>query len=270
MRNGIKALIRNKMPVSGFAGLALVMTALVVSMTGCKDAAVKEKDHRILVTEQPQDQMVPEGASASFAVGTRAEKIAKFQWQFNGTNISGATNAVLVGETEVGLYTCLITVGDRSILSDSAGLFVFTTNALGLLTSVQGPFQPYPQPVGIHCGSQPITVNGYCGITNLDGTHFFDVGSKTQCAADTFDVADCPFDTVITAVERHDFSKPVPSCNDNASGSTAPCTQPGPSKLTFAVTPNVGQSYSFTIYTKPPTCPTKGYKLKLNVNWTPP
>jgi hypothetical protein len=269
MRKGIKAMIRNKMPVSGCAGLALVMTALVASVTGCKDTATKEKDDRILVTEQPQDQMVPEGASAPFTVGIRAED-AKFQWQFNGTNIPGATSATLGGRTNIGLYTCLITAGDRSKLSHSAGLFVFTTNSFGLLSSVQGPFRPYNPHKNYPCDKQNIEINGYCGVTNPTGSSpWFPVDSKTSCTADTFDVANCPYDTVLTSREFSDPNRPAINCNDDTAGPATPCgSNPHLSRLLFPV--KTGERYEFTIYTKPPTCPPTGYVMKLNVNWTPP
>jgi alpha-tubulin suppressor-like RCC1 family protein/uncharacterized protein YjbI with pentapeptide repeats len=50
----------------------------------------------ILITAQPQDQSRFVRATASFSVGATGLAPLSYQWQFNGTNLAGATNSSLV------------------------------------------------------------------------------------------------------------------------------------------------------------------------------
>jgi hypothetical protein len=49
----------------------------------------------IIITVPPANQVVTAGQNATFSVGQLGKTPLGYQWQFNGTNISGATNATL-------------------------------------------------------------------------------------------------------------------------------------------------------------------------------
>ncbi|MBI4663788.1 MAG: immunoglobulin domain-containing protein [Verrucomicrobia bacterium] len=64
--------------------------------------AVTSDEARLAVTasprivRQPQDQNIVRGAAASFSVGVEGTEPFEYQWRFNGRDLPGATNAVLV------------------------------------------------------------------------------------------------------------------------------------------------------------------------------
>ena len=80
------------------------------------------------ITTQPTDQTVAVGGTAMFNVTATGTTPLSFQWNFNGTNIVGATNPLLtltnVQLNQVGNYAVLVTNAYGSILSSNALLTV--------------------------------------------------------------------------------------------------------------------------------------------------
>src|SRR5262245_44487849 len=70
----------------------LAIAGLALGVTGCCSfiwtSACPPK-----ITTQPKSQLVPEGTVVSFSVVVAKPPHVFYQWQFNGSNIFGATNA---------------------------------------------------------------------------------------------------------------------------------------------------------------------------------
>ncbi len=88
--------------------------------------------HRITelpaVLAQPQSQSRLAGSTASFSVGALGAEPLSYQWRFNGTNLPGATNAVLqlrgITTNQAGPYTVLVRNMAGIALSQTAWLTV--------------------------------------------------------------------------------------------------------------------------------------------------
>jgi hypothetical protein len=95
-----------------------------------------------VVTSQPAHITASTGDTATFAVGVSGSPPLKYQWLFNGTNISDATNAALsianVSTTNLGFYSVTVTNAFGSVTSAPAGLFIADQNSLAGLI-VTGP-----------------------------------------------------------------------------------------------------------------------------------
>jgi Immunoglobulin domain len=80
------------------------------------------------ISIQPTNQTVLKGAPVSFSVTATGDQPLLYQWQFNGTNISGATNPVYslsnVQPTNSGAYTVAVTNPYGSVMSDPAMLSI--------------------------------------------------------------------------------------------------------------------------------------------------
>jgi len=129
-----------------------------------------------VITEQPHSQAVVAGGSASFSVTATGSPPLRFQWQFEGANIAGATNATLVlqnvSASQVGLYTVVV--------SNEAGS---VTSAAASLTLLQAPrivTQPKAENVvmgdTVHLrvvaeGSEPLSYQWYKDYTPLAGAN---------------------------------------------------------------------------------------------------
>ena len=85
-----------------------------------------------VITTQPVDLKVWAGRDAAFTVNAIGDKPFRFQWEFNGTTLPGATNAALglvnVQPTNSGNYSVLVSNTNGATLSSNA-----------LLTVLEGP-----------------------------------------------------------------------------------------------------------------------------------
>jgi hypothetical protein len=84
--------------------------------------------HSLAVLGQPFQRTAVAGESTTFSAGRFANRLATFQWQFNGANINGATNSTLVlGNvcwTNSGIYRAVISNTLGSITSPAVSLSV--------------------------------------------------------------------------------------------------------------------------------------------------
>jgi hypothetical protein len=79
------------------------------------------------ITQQPVDECVPIGATATFSV--QATNVDSYQWTFNGVVLDDQTNDTLtvanVGVTNVGFYSASVIYGMEVVPTRSANLNVY-------------------------------------------------------------------------------------------------------------------------------------------------
>jgi hypothetical protein len=95
------------------------------------------------IVEQPQSQLTGLGAPAHFSVVAGGQAL-KYQWSFNGTNLTGATSSDLilnsVNSNRVGVYQVLVTNSFGNVLSAPAYLALSNdTGGLVFNTSIGQP-----------------------------------------------------------------------------------------------------------------------------------
>ncbi len=82
------------------------------------------------ITQQPQSESICEGNNITFSIITSGVGDT-YQWQFNGSNIAGATQAFYsingISASNAGNYTCVITSSCGNITSNVAVLTINTT-----------------------------------------------------------------------------------------------------------------------------------------------
>jgi immunoglobulin I-set domain protein/Ig-like domain-containing protein/VCBS repeat protein len=87
-----------------------------------------------VITNQPQSLIVSAGAPAAFSVGARGAIPLLYQWKFNGTNISGATNSALnINPTKFsdqGIYSVTVANQFGMTVSSNITLIVLTPPSL--------------------------------------------------------------------------------------------------------------------------------------------
>lgn len=85
------------------------------------------------ITSQPADQTVPVGGSATFHVTAAGSLPLTYQWQLNGTNVSGATASSLVLSsvqvTDAGAYSVIVSNLAGTATSSNATLTVIAAPA---------------------------------------------------------------------------------------------------------------------------------------------
>ncbi len=80
------------------------------------------------ITNQPVTLVVSPGTNATFTVGASGDAPLSYQWQFDGTNVSGATNTSLaltnITLKNVGSYVVVVTNAIEKVTSGTAVLIV--------------------------------------------------------------------------------------------------------------------------------------------------
>jgi hypothetical protein len=136
------------------------------------------------IAVQPQSQTVSLGASPTFGVIPEISSSTplSFQWQFNGTNIAGATTTAYkrtgVQPADAGGYSVIITNVAGSITS-----VVATLTVLAPVTLYEETFDSYSSPSTI---TAPATTNGFkvyfnapSGLFDFSATFGFDYSTVT-------------------------------------------------------------------------------------------
>jgi hypothetical protein len=98
------------------------------------------------IYQHPADALARVGQTTNFTVGAIGSGVLRYQWQFNGTNIPNATNAMHIlaniQTTNDGTYTCVVSDDFDTLVSDSATLTVIFAPVLTLRpfnqTAVEG------------------------------------------------------------------------------------------------------------------------------------
>ena len=101
-----------------------------------------------VITSQPTNQTVTVGGTSTFSITASGAAPLSYQWNFNGTNLSGATNTSLtltnVQWNQAGNYAVLVTNLYGSILSSNAVLTVtldhFAWGSIPSLRFANAPF----------------------------------------------------------------------------------------------------------------------------------
>lgn len=167
------------------------------------------------VTQQPGDQNVSQGQTASFTVAATGLGTLAYQWQKNGTNLAN-------GGHYAGVSTATLTVSTADA-SDAASYRCVVTGNCGSVTSSGAALTVNPAPTG--CLRNVLFEEGFTsGIAN-NWTRFNLVGSVT-CAADS-------------GARGGAYCQRVYSSNISNTGGVY---------QQVAVTP--GQQYTFSVYVK--------------------
>ena len=86
------------------------------------------------IVQQPLNQTTVAGAGAALTVGMGGAGPFSYQWRFNGTNISGATNSTLtlanLHANQSGAYSVVVTTPDGTLTSSDATVTVLTQTIL--------------------------------------------------------------------------------------------------------------------------------------------
>jgi len=112
------------------------------------------------LTVQPQDQIVTLGGNPTFAAKAVGQQAMRYQWKFNGNDISGATRDTysIAGAqlTNGGLYSLT--------LSNSVG--TLASRQAKLIIMAEGTNRPVVllQPLGLLAGQFRLRVNGTIGL----------------------------------------------------------------------------------------------------------
>lgn len=133
-----------------------------------------------VITAQPQSQSVFSGGTATLSVGATGNSALSYQWQFNGTNLPGATNSTLVlaGLTAAGQgsYDAVVSDATGSATSQSAFVAVFTHSYVaytGAGIVYTQTFDSLPDP----------------GATTVNTANPVTIAGVTYSVADPFDFA---------------------------------------------------------------------------------
>ena len=98
---------------------------LAISAGGFHGLAIRSGPFTPLIFEEPINEVLLAGSTAGFSVVADSTNDT-YQWQFNGTNLSGATNATFdvtnVQSANVGSYTVVVSNSAGSITSSNATL----------------------------------------------------------------------------------------------------------------------------------------------------
>ena len=126
------------------------------------------------IVSQPQDQTVGAGSRVSFSVGATGSAPLIYQWQINGTNIVGATNAAFIAPSvqfsDAGVYSVVVRNAGGAVTSGGATLVVLAppviTRAPAPVTVVAGLTARLSV---VASGMEPLQYQWRFGGTSLSG-----------------------------------------------------------------------------------------------------
>jgi hypothetical protein len=144
----------------------IAFTAAVTFVAADENSVYSDQPEFPQIISQPEDQLVPIGSNATFAVVATNGPLA-YQWLRNGNAIEGQTNDILIIENaqvgDVGLYSCNIFKDTESVPTRAASLLVFT-NSIDPQTGVD-PIVVFGFP-SAGSGSQGTCPGKYAGYVN--------------------------------------------------------------------------------------------------------
>ena len=211
------------------------------------------------IITQPQSQTNAIGATITFSVGAGGSGALACQWQFNGTNIAGATANPLVlvnaQPANIGNYSVIITNLFGSVAS---------SNAVLLLTNAPPAITTQPQSRAILVGQSAALSVGVTGTPPLNYQWFFNGTSLVGATTNPFILANVQlnnagnYSVVITNLAGSVtssaasltvlFTNPavfaqwnfnsVPADSDTTSGTSAPAVGTGMASMIGGVTAN--------------------------------
>jgi len=130
-----------------YPGLALALAMALLLQTQSASAQSPS------LSAQPQNQVVPIGGTALFSVTASGTAPLIYQWQLNGTNQPGKTNALLtltnLSLAQGGSYRVIVTNSSGALTSSPATLFAVDTNPA--VSGQWGPVSFWPTlPIHLH------------------------------------------------------------------------------------------------------------------------
>ncbi len=160
----------------GQTSLPVGLSNVVAITAGAFHSLALLHDASPLITIQPANTVADSGGTALLSVGVVGEPPLGYQWQFNGSNLFGATNAILsltnVQATNAGTYSVVASNSVGSASSVGAILTVVTNAAPAIVA------QPSDQRVFsganagftvVATGSAPLNYQWWFNGTNLTG-----------------------------------------------------------------------------------------------------
>ncbi len=134
----------------------------------------------LVITHQPQNLTVDGGSPANFSVQASGLPVARFQWRFNGTPISGATSNVFEISApqpfQAGSYTVELTNGLTNVLSAAAILQVNTNPSAPSIVMPPVDLEVTPGQTAIF----RVSVRGYPIPTNQWRSNGVDIPGATN------------------------------------------------------------------------------------------
>jgi hypothetical protein len=131
------------------------------------------------VITQPQSQTVLLGGHASFNVVTSGSVPLSYQWQFNGTNLNGATNSALnllnLQFADGGIYSVLV--------SNASGPTVTSSNAVLTVNGFPPSIQTPPQSKSVSAGANTSFKVAASGTVPLSYQWLFEGGPITNATS---------------------------------------------------------------------------------------
>ncbi len=125
------------------------------------------------ITSQPVSQTVNAGANVTFSVSATGTAPLSYQWQKNGTNISGATRSALtltnVSSSSAGTYRAIVRNSVGSATSAAATLTV-TTSTLGIALTSPVNGAVYSEPANVPLSASVSSTAAIARVEFFDGT----------------------------------------------------------------------------------------------------
>jgi hypothetical protein len=275
--------------MSGQTSKSIVLCTVAGAVTVLSGCGSSPSAPAPQILTQPQSQTVEKGSSSvSFSVVATNFHLINYQWQFNGSNISGANSPTYtiphpVDFTDVGEYRVEVW-GSPTNVSQPAMLSVYSASAAmavgaGTLSTPIGSFTT--QNPTYTCSSGGTFNKGYTPLYSSGQPMFFygpnarpqtGIFQNTLASSLTIDTFSSDNGTADTGIRLQENWVPFADagCNDNAPAGSQGETCALQSKCTIPLSQAAGpvagkNTYRLTIlYKQPPGPPTSG---KITFNW---
>ncbi len=169
------------------------------------------------ITTQPSNQTVTEGQTASFSVVATGTAPLSYQWQKNGTNISGATGATytipaaVIGDTGA-VFHCVVSNVKGSVTSNNAILTVTAAVAPSITTQPSNQTVTEGQTASfsvVATGTAPLSYQWQKNGTNIPGGTGATYTTPATVPGDTGAVFHCRVSNVKGSVTSNDATLTV-------------------------------------------------------------